>query len=93
MLLGEEPGSLKLAERFLFKETKASQKGKGPVQNPIKTKCPCSLVLSFANAMLRRGLFTDGARFCMQAWIAKLCKKGQELLLPVRFPLKGEVQA
>lgn len=61
MLLGEEPGILELVEQFLSKEIKASQKGKEPVQNPIKTKCSCSSVFSFGIAMLRRGLFTEGA--------------------------------
>lgn len=44
MLLGEEPGNLELVEQFLSKETKASQKGKEPVQNPVETKCSYSLV-------------------------------------------------
>lgn len=44
MLLGEEPGNLELVEQFLSKETKASQKGKEPVQKPIETKCSYSLV-------------------------------------------------
>lgn len=59
MLLGQEPGNSELVEQFLSKETKASQKGKGPVQNPIETKC--SSVSFFGNAVLMRGLFTDGA--------------------------------